>query len=78
MKYEDAIKALKEFRALYKQKALSDEYLKITGYTTREGIGVGGDYSYGIAMMPDELVLGIAAAIYRHYAGETKLPWEND
>jgi hypothetical protein len=77
MTYEMTVEALKEFRALYKQKALSDEYLEASGRTTRERIGVGGEFSYGIAMMPDELVLDIAAAIYRRYANDTELPWDD-
>jgi hypothetical protein len=77
MNYEQAVKTLREFKALCKHKALSDSFLNEAGLETRENIGIGGDYAYGIVLMPDELVLSIVNAIYEHFNGNAERPWDS-
>jgi hypothetical protein len=43
--------------------SLSDEYLKGHGHTTREELGIGGEFSYGIPMVTTDVVI----ELIRHY-----------
>lgn len=64
MTFEEAKEALKEIRFASNNKSMSDESLRehYPGSTTRAEIGVGGDYCFGIWMVPEEVVFDICEA----------------
>ena len=63
MTRDEALNVLKELKQACAFQILSDEYLKENGHETREDIGLGGEYLYGIWMVPENTVISMCEAL---------------
>jgi hypothetical protein len=65
MELKEALNVLQMIKDAQHNYSLSDEHLREYNpeCTTREKLGIGGRYEYGIWMVPEEMVLDIAAAL---------------
>ena len=59
MTREEAMQAIEQIREAAIRRGLSDKSLAERGCTTRKDVGIGGEYLYGIFMVPEEMVLEI-------------------
>ena len=63
MTRDEALKLLDEIKAGRDRYSLSDEYLEDRGAITRKQVGLGGDYCYGIFMIPEDTVIAMCEAL---------------
>ena len=57
----EALQALNELK--HNSRSLSDEFLRERGCTTRQNIGLGGEYLYGVWMVPEDTVIAMCEAL---------------